>query len=168
LLTGNSPLFRSKSKEPHGGAYQPLNLSLNPFIKGETAYAIGYAMMEDIPIGQADGRPMVQEPKLDLYVSTGEVIEVFPQNHLNKEIPTPGPSFDFRARIPGKMSGSPVFGARGSVVRGVVSRSFSGEKHAFGCMIGPVMTLPFADGRSLRTLMEAGNEGIPVVRGQGL
>jgi hypothetical protein len=150
-------------ERPHGAAYQPLNLSINPFGKGEVAYAIGYAMMDDIPIGRVN-----REPKLELYVSTGEVIEVFPQNHLNKEVPTPGPCFDFRARIPAKMSGAPIFGAGGSVVRGVVSRSFSGEKHAYGCMIGPVMTLPFTDGRSLKALIETGNEGIPVVRGHGL
>jgi hypothetical protein len=153
---------------PDGSAYQPLNLSLNPFAVGEEAYAIGYATMEDIPVTIVDGRPEIPEFKWDLYVSVGKVVDVFPQNHLSRDIPSPGPSFDFRARIPGKMSGAPIFGAQGSVVRGVVSRSFSGEKHAFGNMIGPAMTLPLADGKSLKSLMDAGNDGITVVRGQGL
>jgi hypothetical protein len=96
------------------------------------------------------------------------VIDVFPLNHVNRDVPTPGPCFDFQARIPGKMSGSPIFGAGGSVIRGVVSRSFSGDKHAYGCMMGPAMTLPFPDGRSLEKLMRGGNDGMAVVRGKGL
>jgi hypothetical protein len=153
----------------HGSAYQPLSLSFNPFSKGELAYVIGYAEMEDIPIEYTEGgQPVIREFKWDLYVSIGEVTDIFPNNHIDKEVPTPGPSFDFRARIPGKMSGAPIFGAKGTVIRGVISRSYSGEKHASGCMIGPVMSLPFTDGRSLRTLMDAGSEGIPVVQGVGL
>jgi hypothetical protein len=153
---------------PEGSAYQPLNLSLNPFSTGEIAYAIGYAMMDDIQVGYVDGQMRIPEFDWDLYVSIGEVAEVFPQNHLTRDIPTPGPSFDFRARIPGKMSGAPIFGDRGSIVRGVVSRSFSGEKHAYGCMIGPTMNLPLSNESSLKKLMEGGNEGIAVVRGPGL
>jgi len=155
-------------ERPLGAAYQPLSLSLFPFIKAEHAYAIGYAAIKDIPIEYIEGRPKISEFDWDLYVSIGEVSEVFPQNHLRKEVPTPGPSFDFRARIPGKMSGAPIFGAKGSVVRGVVSRSFSGEKHAYGCMIGPAMTLPFTDGKSLKSLMDDGNDGIAVVNGRDL
>ena len=124
-------------------------------------------MMEDIPVQYVDGQMRISEFDWDLYVSVGDVAEVFPQNHLTKELPTPGPSFDFRARIPGKMSGAPIFGGDGAVVRGVVSRSFSGEKHAFGCMIGPVMRLPLG-GPSLTDLMTAGNEGIPLLQGQHL
>jgi hypothetical protein len=145
--------------------YQPLNISLDPFEKGETAYAIGYALMEDIPIAYIDGRALIEEPKFDLYVSIGDVINIFPRNDsVNKQIPTPGPSFDFQAYIPGKMSGSPIFGGHSSTIRGVVSRSFSGEKHAYGCMISPIMEVPFTDGKSIRMLMEAGSEGIPVVQ----
>lgn len=156
------------SERQDGSAYQPLNLSLNRFVKGEQAYAIGYAEMQDIPIEYIEGGTRIPEFKWELYVSVGEVAEVFPQNHISKEVPAPGPSFDFRARIPGKMSGGPIFGAQGAVVRGVVSRSFSGEKHAFGSMVGPAMRLPFPDGRTLKSIMEAGTDGIAVVHGQGL
>jgi hypothetical protein len=151
-----------------GSAYQPLNLSLNPFAKGEKAYAIGYAGMEDIPVEYSEGQSKIADFKWEMYVSVGEVVDVFPQNHFSKSTTVPGPSFDFRARIPGKMSGAPIFGAQGSVVRGVVSRSFSGEKHAFGSMVGPTLTLPFTDGRSLKSIMDTGSDGIPVVQGQGL
>ena len=84
----------------------------------------------------------------------------------------PGPCFDFDAHIPGKMSGAPIFGARGAVIRGVVSRSFSGEDHAYGSMLAPTMDLrldePQIKNRSLRNLLENGNEGMPIVEGARL
>jgi hypothetical protein len=86
-----------------GSAYQPLNLSLHPFSRGEEAYAIGYARMQDIPIEYFEGQPRISKFDWELYVSTGKVIEIFPLNHINKDVPTPGPCFDFRARIPGKI-----------------------------------------------------------------
>jgi hypothetical protein len=160
------------SSMPHGAAHQPLNLSLNPFKRGEAAYALGYAEMDDIPVEYGDRGMIIKDFKMELYVSVGEVMDVFPQNHLQKEVPTPGPCFDFKAKIPGKMSGDPVFGAQGAVIRGVVSRSFSNEEHAFGAMLGPAMQLPLDEpqisGRTLGTLMEEGNEGIAQVHGAGL
>ncbi len=151
-----------------GSSYQPLSLSLNAFKKGEMAYAIGYSEMEDIPVAVKDGQLNIPEFRWEIYVSVGEVAEVFPKNHIAKSVPSPGPSFDFRARIPGKMSGAPIFGAQGAIVRGVVSRSFSGEKHAYGSMLGPAMTLPLTDGTSLKSKMESHNEGMAIVMGQGL
>lgn len=153
---------------PDGTAHQPLNLSLNAFAKGETAYAIGYAEMEDIPMQRRNWQIVIPEFKQDLYVSVGEAMNVFPGNHHLKEVPTPGPCFDFRARVPGKMSGGPIFGADGAVVRGVVSRSFSREKHAFGAMLGPVMHLPVTGSATLRSMMDSGNEGITKIQGSGL
>jgi hypothetical protein len=152
-----------------GSAYQALNLSLFPFEKGEGAFAIGYAKMKDIPVEYIDSKPKFGEFNHELCVSFGEVTELYPDNHIKRAVPTPGPSFDFQARIPGRMSGAPIFGAQGAIIRGVVSRSFQDEKHASGCMIGPIMTLPFGeDNKSLKKLMDAGTEGIAVVRGKGL
>ena len=111
-------------------------------------------------------------PPADLYVSTGSVGEVFQRNHTERNVPTPGPCFDFQAKITGKMSGAPVFGGEGAIIRGVVSRSFQGERHAYGAMLGPAMDLPLhqpgISGRTLRTLMRAGNEGMAQVHGHGL
>ena len=156
----------------NGSAYQPLNLSVNSFVPGEAAYSLGYAEMKDIPLEYSKGNMVVERFKMDLYVSIGEVMQIFPQNHLQKDVSTPGPCFDFNARIPGKMSGAPIFGAGGAVIRGVVSRSFSGERHAYGAMLGPAMDLPLDEpetsSRTLRTLMKTGNEGIAVVQGIGL
>jgi hypothetical protein len=153
---------------PGGAGHQPLNLSLNRFAKGEKAFAFGYAEMEDIPIEVQSGRLTVPDSDLDLYVSVGEVMDLFPDNHHRKDVPTPGPCFDFRAKLPGKMSGGPILGGDGAVVRGVISRSFSGEKHAYGAMLGPMMRLPLAEGVTLREMMNSGNEGIAKIRGEGL
>ena len=157
---------------PEGAAHQPLSLSVNSFSVGEGAYSIGYAEMEDIPIEYDSGNLTIKDFKMDLYVSVGEVKNLFPQNHLIKEVPTPGPCFDFDAKIPGKMSGAPIFGAEGVIIRGVVSRSFSGERHAYGAMLGAAMDLfldePEIKGRSLRKLIDGGHEGMTQVFGSGL
>jgi len=150
---------------PNGVPHQPLNLSVWPFKMGERAFAVGYAEMADIPLITKDGQQQIADFDRTLYVSIGEVTDVFPDNHLSKAVPTPGPCAEFRARIPGKMSGSPIFGAQGALVRGVVSRSFSGEKHAYGSMLAPVLHLPMREGQTLKTIMETGNEGIPVLQG---
>jgi hypothetical protein len=157
---------------PNGAPHQPLNLSLNPFEPGETAWTLGYAEMADIPLRPREGQQGPPEPPMDIYVSVGEVKQLFPENHRLREVPTPGPCFDFMAKIPGKMSGAPIFGGDGAVIRGVVSRSFYNERHAFGAMLGPAMHLPLAgpwdEGRTLRTVMETGSEGMAIVRGMGL
>lgn len=153
---------------PNGSGHQPLSLSLNSFAKGERAFAFGYSEMGDIPIECRNGILTVPEFKQELYVSVGSVKDLFPDNHQRKDVPTPGPCFDFLAKVPGKMSGGPILGADGTVVRGVVSRSFSGAKHAYGAMIGPAMNLPLAENVTIRSLMVSGNEGIAKVYGAGL
>jgi len=154
---------------PGGAGHQPLSLSLNRFRKQEKAFAFGYAEMDDIPIEEVQsGRARVQDFALDLYVSVGEVVDSFPDNHQRRDVPTPGPCFDFRAKVPGKMSGGPILGADGAVVRGVISRSYSGERHAYGAMLGPAMGLPLAEGTTLREMMNPGNEGIAKIQGEGL
>lgn len=153
---------------PGGSGHQPLSLSLNGFKQEERAFAFGYAEMDNIPIRNEDGKLSVPEFKQDLYVSVGPVKSNFPENHLRKDVPTPGPCFDFLAKVPGKMSGGPIMGADGGVVRGVVSRSFSGAKHAYGAMIGPAMHLPLLGDQTLRSMMESGNEGIAQAGGAGL
>ena len=157
---------------PDGQAHQPLNLSLNPFEIGEDAYALGYAEMPNIEIDPKTGNLVDDEFRLQTYVTAGNILHTFPQNHIEREVSTPGPCFDFDARVPGKMSGAPVFGGRGIVVRGVVSRSFSGEEHAYGSMLSPVMDLPLfppeIGNSSLRSLLDGGSEGMARLVGAGL
>ena len=153
---------------PGGEGYQPLNLSLNSFSRKERTTVLGYAEMPDIAVEARDGVNSLSMPRDELFVAVGDVVDVFPNNHISREIPTPGPCFHFAAKVPGKMSGAPIFGADGAVVRGVVSRSFSGERHAYGAMIGPAMRLPLGEGSTLESLMRDGNEGIAQVQGPGL
>lgn len=157
---------------PNGVLHQPLSMSLNPFTPGEDAYALGYAEMPDIQLNRKTGGFADERFQLKLHVSVGNILQTFPQNHKEREVPTPGPCFDFDARIPGKMSGAPIFGAQGAVIRGVVSRSFSGEDHAFGSMLGPAMGLPLTEpgisGRTLQSLLASGNEGMAIAMGSGL
>jgi len=157
---------------PNGKAHQPLNMSLNPFVPDEDAYALGYAEMPDIQLNPKSGGIEDINFRRNIHVSVGNIISTFPRNHIEREVATPGPCFDFDARIPGKMSGAPIFGARGAVIRGVVSRSFSGEDHAYGSMLGPTMNLrldePQITNRSLRNLIENGSEGISKIVGAGL
>lgn len=181
-----SPLFHEKdrwdyltdiaickiSELPSGRAHQPLQMSLFPFVRGEEAYAMGYAESPDMKLDPNDGGIADRNFRFDLSVSVGSIIGTFPQNHLEREVSVPGPCFDFDARIPGKMSGGPIFGARGSVIRGVISRSFSGEAHAYGSMLGPAMDLrldePGVANRTLRSLLKSGSEGMAQVHGDGL
>ena len=135
---------------PDGSGHQPLTLSLNNFRRDERAFAFGYSEMDDIAVENRDGTLTVPKFKQELYVSVGPVKDLFPDNHQTKDVPTPGPCFDFLAKVPGKMSGGPILGADGAVVRGVVSRSFCGEKQAYGAMIGPAMNLQLAANMTLR------------------
>jgi hypothetical protein len=67
------------------------------------------------------------------------------------------------AKIPGKMSGSPI------ITNGIVGRSLgSTDNHASGCLIAPMMNLPLVGDKSLLDLMNGGNEGIAKMIGSGL
>lgn len=176
-----SPLFHERDRieldtdvavcrlPPHPfGAYQPLNLSLRPVGASEKVFAIGYAEMEDIPVRYDDGRVVLSHFKQDLYVSVGTTTMVHHDNTVTRSATTPGPCFEFDAKIPGKMSGSPILGGDGAVIRGVVSKSFSGERSASGALLGPATHLPLFGHRSIKDMMLDGSEGIPRILGTGL
>lgn len=145
-----------------GGSYQPLNVGLHKLKLGDRAVAIGYAEMKNIRLREADD----YEPELT--VSVGRVTAVYPDNLTEKQNSTPGPNFEFNARIPGKMSGSPILVGGGILTKGVVSRSWQNENHASGCLIAPIMGLPLINQESLLDLMRSGKEGIAQVQGSGL
>ncbi len=105
----------------------------------------------------------------ELVVSSGSVTEVLSDNITVRRAFTPGPHFQFDARIPGRMSGGPILVGGGILTKGVISSSLGAhENHASGCMIAPVMSLPLLDGKSLYDLQTNGNDGIVQVRGEGL
>lgn len=144
-----------------GGSYQPLNIGPHNLKLGDRAVAIGYAEMRNIRWGGDDYQP-------ELLVSVGSVTAVHPDNITEKRNPTPGPNFEFDAKIPGKMSGSPILVGGGILTKGVVSRSWQDANHASGCLIAPMMNLPLIHGKSLLDMMTAGNEGIAKIHGSGL
>jgi hypothetical protein len=145
-----------------GGSYQPLNIGPHSLKVGDRAVAIGYAEMKNIPL---DGK---EEYEPELVVSVGSVTHIYPDNIAEKQSPTPGPCFDFDAKIPGKMSGSPILVGSGILTKGVVSRSWQGESFASGGLIAPVLGLKLVTGKSLLELIGGGTEGIAKFVGAGL
>ncbi len=143
------------------GPYQPLNIGMHNLTVGDRAVAIGYGEMKNIRMSNDDYQP-------ELIVSVGSVTTIFRDNILKKGNPTPGPNFEFSAKIPGKMSGGPILVGGGVLTKGVVSRSWQNENHATGCLIAPMMSLPLVDGKSLLDLQRTGNEGIAQLVARGL
>lgn len=129
---------------------------------GDRAVAIGYAEMKNIQFGEL---PAYQPA---LIVSVGSVTNVYPDNITRKETTTPGPCFEFDAKIPGKMSGAPILVGSGIITKGVVSRSWQDEKRASGGLIAPMMGLPLTNGKSLLRLLQDGSEGMAQIMGSGL
>ncbi|MDD3289107.1 MAG: hypothetical protein PHX43_08955 [Alphaproteobacteria bacterium] len=125
--------------------------------------AIGYPEMRNIRFGCND------KYQPELVVSVGSVTTIYPDNITEKKNSTPGPNFEFNAKIPGKMSGSPILVGGGIITKGIVSRSMgSTDNHASGCLIAPMMGLPLIGGKSLLDFINAGEEGIAQIIGAGL
>jgi hypothetical protein len=162
-----------------GGAHQPLSLVQTgimgtSLVVGASVGAIGYPTMSDAELVQnADGMA-VSNGTFDLHASVGKITEWLPDNAVSKAVSTPGPCFSFDARIPGGMSGGPIFDREGIYVHGVVSKGLEGpsgpENVSFGSMLGPSMGLPIArmNNLSLLALLSKGDEGMPILRGAGL
>lgn len=142
------------------GPYQPLNIGSHNLKIGDRAVAIGYAEMNNIRVG-SDEQP-------ELIVTVGSVINIYPDNTTIKGNSTPGPNFEFSAKVPGKMSGSPILVGSGILTKGVVSRSWEGEEFASGCLVGAAMNLPVIGGKSLFDLQKSGTDGIARVSGPDL
>jgi hypothetical protein len=146
-----------------GGSYQPLNIGQHDLKIGDRAVAIGYAEMENIQFSEhaAAYRP-------SLVVSVGSVTNVYPDNITKKEATTPGPCFEFDAKIPGKMSGAPILVGSGIITKGVVSRSWQDERRASGGLIAPMMGLTLANEKTLLQIVQDGSEGMAQILGREL
>ena len=157
---------------PGGAPHQPLTM-IQPSIRGTSLVpgaqvgAIGYPGMLDIDhLVINDDNQIVGRSNFDLHASTGKILDWLPDNLQTKTASTPGPCFSFEAKIPGGMSGGPIFDREGVYVHGVVSKGLDGaagpEKLGFGSMLGPSLSLPIArmKGASLLQLQAQGNEGM--------
>lgn len=151
-----------KVKENIGRSHQPLNIGLHNLKLGDRAVAIGYAEMRNIRFNAGD------DYQPELIVSVGSVTNIHPDNITEKQNSTPGPNFEFDAKMPGKMSGSPILVGGGIFTKGVVSRSWQDDNYASGCLVAPAMNLPLINGRSLYDMMRAGEEGIAQINGANL
>lgn len=89
------------AEQPLVGPYQPLNIGLHNLKIGDRAVAIGYPEMKNIRLSGDDYQS-------ELVVSLGSVTNIYRDNITEKQNSTPGPNFEFNAKIPGKMSGSPI------------------------------------------------------------
>ena len=146
-------ICKVKEQPMLSGSYQPLNIGMHNLKLGDRAVAIGYAEMRNIRLSGDDYQP-------ELIVSVGSVTAIHPDNITEKQNSTPGPNFEFNAKIPGKMSGSPILVGGGILTKGVVSRSWQDDNHASGCLVAPMMNLSLPRGKSLLNMMRAGEEGI--------
>ena len=160
-LVTDIAICKVKEQPALGGSYQPLNIGLHNLKLGDRAVAIGYAEMRNIRWGSDDYQP-------ELIVSVGSVTTIYSDNITEKRNSTPGPNFEFDAKIPGKMSGSPILVGGGVLAKGVVSRSWQDENHASGCLVAPMMNLPLIFGKCLLDMMREGNEGIAQIMGSDL
>ena len=150
------------TEHPLIGPYQPLNIGLYNLKLNDRAVAIGYPEMRNIRFGGDDYQP-------ELVVSIGSVTAIHLDNVTERKNSTDGPNFEFNAKIPGKMSGSPILVGGGIITKGVVSRSLgSNDNHASGCLIATMMSLPIIEKKSLLDLMKDGKHGIAQFRGSGL
>jgi hypothetical protein len=113
---------------------------------GSMAYALGYAGMEDFEIELNEHGQILGNKKFRLHGSVGKILERFPDNLDKKDVSTPGPCFSFEAKIPGGMSGGPIFDREGIYVHGVVSKGWEDEagptRFSFGSMLAPLVTPP--------------------------
>ena len=131
--------------------FQPLTIVQSGLVGtgmsvGRTATAIGYGAMRDIDVHVAAGSVIEGDFPFEMHASTGEILERFPDNLTTREVPTPGACFSASLRLPGGMSGSPIFDHEGVYVHGVVSRGWMDEGGisplGFGSMLAQSMHIP--------------------------
>lgn len=134
---------------------------------GKSATAIGYAGMQDIELAMERSNVASGDFRFDLHVSKGTVLERFPDNAENRQVPTPGACFSASMKLPAGMSGSPIFDDERIYVHGVVSKGWEDEAGpislGYGSMLSPLLGLPIRvlDGKTLLDLVKDQEHGIP-------
>lgn len=152
-----------------GKLFQPLPI-IQPGIKGfgtfvgRQVFAIGYGQMQDFTtIEGTDSGEMNFVP----YLTRGNVTNRLPNNHIDKQVLSPGPCFQLAAKVPSGMSGSPVFDAEGIYVHGLASTGWQGvngtlESDSCCSMIAPICELPLGalGGKSIYDMLADQNGGM--------
>lgn len=141
---------------------------------GKTATAIGYGQMKDVELAQESNSLVSGEFSFGVHVSTGKILERFPNNGVERQVPTPGACFSAELQLPGGMSGSPIFDDEGIYVHGVVSKGWVDEdgpaRFGFGSMLSHSLHLPIRSlgNKSLFELHKEDEHGFPKLSGPGV
>lgn len=159
-----------------GIPFQPLAIVQSGLVGGgmavgRAATAIGYGSMQDVELAQEAGTQISGDFHFNLHVSTGSILERFPDNATSREVRTPGACFSAELELPGGMSGSPIFDHEGVYVHGVVSSGLIVESgiapHGYGSMLAHSMHVPIRamDGRTLSQLHQELAHGFTKLQG---
>lgn len=159
-----------------GVPYQPLAIVQSGIVGtgmtvGKTATAVGYGEMKDVELTQNSDGSFNGDFSFDLHASTGKIIERFPNNLVERQVPTPGACFSGELLLPGGMSGSPIFDDEGIYVHGVVSKGWVDEsgptRFGFGSMLAHSMSVPIRSlgGKTLLDLHKEKEHGFPKFSG---
>lgn len=151
--------------------YQPLSIFQPGMLGiglgvGKRAFAIGYGAMQDTTLEQESTSAISGDFAFDLYVATGQILERFPDNDINKQVRTPGPCFSASLKLPPGMSGSPIFDDERIYVHGVVSSGLANENGptdlGYGSMLSNSMSLPIRPlaGKNLIDLLNERQHGM--------
>lgn len=162
-----------------GVPHQPLAIVQSGLIGtgmtvGKTATAVGYGEMKDVELAQEADGLVSGDFSFGLHVSTGKILERFPNNAVERQVPTPGACFSAELLLPGGMSGSPIFDDEGIYVHGVVSKGWVDEsgpaRLGFGSMLSHSLHLPLRslNNRSLFEMHKDDEHGFPKLSGPGV
>ena len=172
-LTSDTAICKAATP-PDNWLYQPLSI-VQPGIRGvgltvgKAATAIGYAGMRDVPLNEEQDGARSGDFQFHLHVATGNILEHFADNTNNRRVPTPGACFSASLKLPGGMSGSPIFDDERFYVHGVVSKGWEDEagpiNHGYGSMLAHSLPLPIKplSDRSLLDLIKERGNGIPII-----
>ena len=162
-----------------GIPYQPLTI-VQPGVVGtgmavgKRATAVGYGAMRDVDLVRESDNVLSGDFSFDLHASSGAILERFPDNFSEPQVPTPGPCFSASLKLPGGMSGSPIFDDEGIYVHGVVSKGWVDEDgpatFGYGSMLAHSLHLPIKllGDRSLLELHKSDDHGFPKLSGPGI
>jgi hypothetical protein len=134
---------------------------------GKSATAIGYGEMQNVELARESDRVISGNFFFNLHASTGAILERFPDNLTERQVPTPGACFSAALQLPAGMSGSPIFDDEGIYVHGVVSIGWVDEgglaRFGYGSMLAHSLGLPIKPlgNKSLLELHKASDHGFP-------
>lgn len=140
---------------------------------GKRVTSIGYGSLSNLGMTDHEESIEITADNFSFHCSTGEVLERFPDNGVSRTVSAPGPCFSASLKLPGGMSGSPIFDDEGVYAYGVVSKGLQSEHgleaFGYGSLIEPSLHIPIKPlgGASVYELMDEGKHGIPNLRMAG-